>query len=154
MEDITGENLKTAVLPASVKREKNPLNDVRSNKPKSDRAYKGTKSKSDAGTNYRKETPQKISGSTSVKSLPPAVKQSRAPVRKTNTKTQLKKSGTLKQPKDLKSSPSMKVVFLGGLNQIGKNITAFECEGDIIIVDCGMAFPDGEMLGVDRKSVV
>jgi ribonuclease J len=45
--------------------------------------------------------------------------------------------------------PSIKVIFLGGLNQIGKNITAFECGEDIIIVDCGMAFPDGEMLGVD-----
>ena len=44
---------------------------------------------------------------------------------------------------------SMKVVFLGGLNQIGKNITAFECNNDIIIVDCGMSFPDGEMLGID-----
>lgn len=54
-------------------------------------------------------------------------------------------------PRSLKSDPkaSFKVVFLGGLNQIGKNITAFECGNDIIIVDCGMSFPDGEMLGVD-----
>ena len=43
----------------------------------------------------------------------------------------------------------MKIAFLGGLNQIGKNITVFECNNDIIIVDCGMAFPDGEMLGID-----
>ncbi len=48
-----------------------------------------------------------------------------------------------------KSVKSMKIVFLGGLNQIGKNITAFECNNDIVIVDCGMSFPDGEMLGVD-----
>lgn len=48
-----------------------------------------------------------------------------------------------------RNSKSVKVVFLGGLNQIGKNITAFECDNDIIIVDCGMSFPDGEMLGVD-----
>ena len=47
-----------------------------------------------------------------------------------------------------KFSP-VKVIFLGGLNQIGKNITAIECGSDIIIVDCGSAFPDGEMLGVD-----
>ena len=38
---------------------------------------------------------------------------------------------------------------MGGLNEIGKNITLIECENDIIIVDCGMAFPDGDMLGVD-----
>ena len=45
--------------------------------------------------------------------------------------------------------PSIKVSFLGGLNEIGKNITLFECEDEIIVIDCGMAFPDGEMLGVD-----
>lgn len=48
-----------------------------------------------------------------------------------------------------KSLKTMKIAFLGGLNQIGKNITVFECNNDIIIVDCGMAFPDGEMLGID-----
>ncbi len=45
--------------------------------------------------------------------------------------------------------PSVKIAFLGGLNEIGKNITLLECENDIILVDCGMAFPDGDMLGVD-----
>ena len=45
--------------------------------------------------------------------------------------------------------PSIKVYFLGGLNEIGKNFTLFECENDMIIVDCGMAFPSDDMLGVD-----
>lgn len=49
----------------------------------------------------------------------------------------------------LPSKPSVKISFLGGLNEIGKNITLIECEGDIILIDCGMAFPDGDMLGVD-----
>lgn len=44
---------------------------------------------------------------------------------------------------------NIKIIFLGGLNQIGKNITAIEFNGDIILIDCGTAFPDGEMLGVD-----
>lgn len=48
-----------------------------------------------------------------------------------------------------KDKKSFRIVFLGGLNQIGKNIAAFECGDDIIILDCGMSFPDGEMLGVD-----
>ncbi len=48
-----------------------------------------------------------------------------------------------------KELPSIKVAFLGGLNEIGKNITLFECCGDMFLLDCGMAFPDGEMLGVD-----
>ncbi len=45
--------------------------------------------------------------------------------------------------------PAIKIAFLGGLNEIGKNITLFECEGDMFLLDCGMAFPDGDMLGVD-----
>ncbi len=44
---------------------------------------------------------------------------------------------------------SVKVTFLGGLNEIGKNITLFECDNDMFLLDCGMAFPDGDMLGVD-----
>lgn len=47
------------------------------------------------------------------------------------------------------SEHSVKVTFLGGLNEIGKNITLFECDNDMFLLDCGMAFPDGDMLGVD-----
>lgn len=43
----------------------------------------------------------------------------------------------------------LKVIPLGGLQEIGKNITAFEFENDIIIVDCGMTFPEDDMLGID-----
>ncbi|MCI9552777.1 MAG: ribonuclease J [Acutalibacter sp.] len=45
--------------------------------------------------------------------------------------------------------PPIKAYFLGGLNEIGKNFTLYECQEDMIIVDCGLAFPDEEMLGVD-----
>lgn len=41
------------------------------------------------------------------------------------------------------------IIPLGGLDEIGKNMTAYECGDDIMIVDCGSAFPDEEMLGVD-----
>ncbi|WHH58876.1 ribonuclease J [Petroclostridium sp. X23] len=43
----------------------------------------------------------------------------------------------------------LKIIPLGGLNEIGKNITAFEYGNDIVILDCGLAFPEDEMLGVD-----
>lgn len=65
----------------------------------------------------------------------------------TSTKKISKKSNQKKT--QVIDKPSIKVSFLGGLNEIGKNITLFECEGDMILIDCGMAFPDGEMLGVD-----
>ena len=51
--------------------------------------------------------------------------------------------------KKTSAKPSIKVTFLGGLNEIGKNITLFECGKDMFLLDCGMTFPDGDMLGVD-----
>lgn len=48
-----------------------------------------------------------------------------------------------------KSKKKLKVIPLGGLGEIGKNITVFEYGEDILVVDCGMAFPDDEMLGID-----
>lgn len=48
-----------------------------------------------------------------------------------------------------KAKPPIRVYFLGGLNEIGKNFTVYECQDDMIIVDCGLSFPDEEMLGVD-----
>ncbi|HQD50506.1 MAG TPA: ribonuclease J, partial [Defluviitaleaceae bacterium] len=44
---------------------------------------------------------------------------------------------------------SLKIIPLGGLGEIGKNITAFEYGNSIIVVDCGLAFPEDEMLGID-----
>lgn len=43
----------------------------------------------------------------------------------------------------------LKIISLGGLNEIGKNLTVYEYKGDILVVDCGLGFPDGEMYGVD-----
>ena len=43
----------------------------------------------------------------------------------------------------------LKIIPLGGLNEIGKNMTAYEYGGEIIVVDCGMAFPGDDMYGID-----
>ncbi len=43
----------------------------------------------------------------------------------------------------------LKIIPLGGLNEIGKNLTVYEYGGDILVVDCGLGFPDDEMYGVD-----
>ncbi|MCI9065909.1 MAG: ribonuclease J [Lachnospiraceae bacterium] len=48
-----------------------------------------------------------------------------------------------------KSASKLKVIPLGGLEQIGLNITAFEYEDSIVVVDCGLSFPEDEMLGID-----
>ena len=49
----------------------------------------------------------------------------------------------------MKKSKKIRVIPLGGLHEIGKNLTVFEYGNDVVILDCGMAFPDDDMLGVD-----
>ena len=68
--------------------------------------------------------------------------------KRTNKKTQGSTNSKRKQTKR-KNVKSVKIGFLGGLNEIGKNITVYEFENDIVIVDCGLAFPEADMLGVD-----
>ena len=56
-----------------------------------------------------------------------------------------------KKQNSIKEEPmeSIRLIPLGGLNEIGKNMTVYECKGDMFIVDCGNTFPDSEMFGVD-----
>lgn len=49
----------------------------------------------------------------------------------------------------MQKSKKIKIIPLGGLHEIGKNMTVFEYGSDLIILDCGLAFPDDDMLGVD-----
>ena len=61
-----------------------------------------------------------------------------------------KKGGiVLAKKKELNSVSNLKVIPLGGLEQIGMNITAFEYEDSIVVVDCGLSFPADDMLGID-----
>lgn len=57
-------------------------------------------------------------------------------LKKVNEKNTLKKTG-------------LKIIPLGGLHEVGKNITVFQYEDEMIVVDCGLSFPEDEMLGVD-----
>ena len=65
-----------------------------------------------------------------------------------SNKTANQKRYTKKQAPAMPAVP-LKVIPLGGLEEIGKNLTVFECGEDIIIIDCGMSFPDEEMPGID-----
>lgn len=60
-----------------------------------------------------------------------------------------KQNATLVKERKNKSKKCVKVRFLGGVGEIGKNMTAFEYGNDIIVVDAGLSFPDDEMPGVD-----
>lgn len=57
------------------------------------------------------------------------------------------KNMTKRTPKG--EEKGVKIAFLGGLNEVGKNMTLYEYDGEMMLVDCGLAFPDPDMLGVD-----
>lgn len=111
------------------------------------RVMENTKNKKTTVKNYNTdEKINKISDSKSESVKTKKIRKSDT-IKSSNTNRRFQRERSKKT--NSKNLKSMKVVFLGGLNQIGKNITAFECDNEIIIVDCGMSFPDGEMLGVD-----
>lgn len=84
-------------------------------------------------------------GKNQKREIPPKVSSARRG-RKKNVEGEIK-------PKETKAiefkKETLKIIPLGGLLEIGKNITVFEYGNDIVIVDCGLAFPEDEMLGVD-----
>ncbi len=86
-----------------------------------------------ASENHKKKTAEK-----------PTQNQKKAPIKTQNQETKpVKKTGTKKQK-------AVKILFLGGVGEIGKNMTAIEYGNDIIIVDAGMTFPNNEdMPGID-----
>ena len=80
-------------------------------------------------------------------------KQQQKPQQKNNGKAAVK---AVQKPqlrtgsrKGRRGTSKLKVIPLGGLEQIGMNITAFEYEDSIVVVDCGLAFPEDDMLGID-----
>ena len=59
-----------------------------------------------------------------------------------------KKNNPEREKREVRKTP-VRIIPLGGLNEIGKNMTVFECSNDMFILDCGLAFPDTDMPGVD-----
>lgn len=59
------------------------------------------------------------------------------------------RNGSAKKHKKTVSEVPVRIAFLGGLNEVGKNMTLYEYKDDMFLVDCGLAFPDPEMPGVD-----
>ena len=92
-------------------------------------------------TKAKKQVAAKSSSKSKANTSKKATNAGKKPVKRTNT--QKKKEAKKVYPHKLK------IFALGGLNEIGKNMTVLECGEDIIIVDCGIGFPDDDMLGVD-----
>lgn len=70
-------------------------------------------------------------------------------VKKTSKNSKTKKELVGAQEEVGFKKENLKIIPLGGIEEIGKNITVFEYENDIVIVDCGVSFPEDDMLGID-----
>lgn len=80
----------------------------------------------------------------------PAAKKSEPAAAETSTpRTAAPAGGKRRYTRRPKPTLPVKITFLGGLNEIGKNMTMLEYGDDAILIDCGMAFPDEDLLGVD-----
>lgn len=119
---------------------------------RTDKQKAGQKNKSTKKNNASKTTApavkNKKSTSKTQKSGAAAAKQ---PAKNTKLKTKadkLTKYGSISAA-EMKLFGGIKITFLGGINEIGKNLTLFEYGNDIVIVDCGMSFPDADMPGID-----
>ena len=76
-------------------------------------------------------------------------KAKKEPTAKMTAKPAAKPKQRTKSRAKAKPKMNLKVIALGGLDEIGKNMTVLEYDDDIIIIDCGLAFPEDDMLGID-----
>lgn len=120
---------------------------IKKDKPKKE--YKprtNTKRKTNITHKEMQETKDNITSNIEKEKKPRTNTQNRR-----NTKSQYNNKDNKKNNDNtfsFKKSP-LKIIPLGGLLEVGKNITVFEYENEIIVVDCGLAFPEDDMLGVD-----
>ena len=89
---------------------------------------------------------KKSAGSPKLKLSKDKGKRSKTTLHQNSSARQDVRKKTVREPQ--RRTP-VKIIPLGGLNEIGKNFTVIECANDMIVIDCGLAFPDSEMLGVD-----
>lgn len=98
--------------------------------------FGGNMLKTTKTTKTEKRTEKKVSNASEKKTERYTYSKLEKPVEKRYEKRPAKK-------------PKVKIIPLGGLEQIGMNITAFEYEDSIVVVDCGLSFPEDDMLGID-----
>ena len=78
------------------------------------------------------------------------VKETKNATKRQYNKKDAKKGEAISAEKNtIFKKSKLKIIPLGGLHEVGKNITVFEYENEIIVVDCGLSFPDDDMLGID-----
>ena len=114
---------------------------------------KKAQEKAPAAGKKKAEGSRRASGKGGRKASAPAISQTAAQVQAIKAQQEAQEKRAARKGRGSRSKkaqkPPIKVYFLGGLNEIGKNFTLYECQWDMVIVDCGLSFPDEDMPGVD-----
>ena len=114
---------------------------------------KKAQEKAPAAGKKKAEGSRRASGKGGRKASAPAISQTAAQVQAIKAQQEAQEKRAARKGRGSRSKkaqkPPIKVYFLGGLNEIGKNFTLYECQGDMVIVDFGLSFPDEDMPGVD-----
>ena len=113
------------------------------NEPKKERKNKKTNQKSVKKDKVQKQQNKKVTQNKTKKDF--KTNKEKASKKASKTNNYPRKNRT----KKVQPAVPVKVTFLGGLNEIGKNMTVYEMDDQMIIVDCGLAFPEQDMLGID-----
>ncbi len=124
------------------------------NKEKTEKGQKQTQKKQVKKNKYFSKSASKNKSKQNKQAEKPTQQKKQSGFKKSNPqksmrtdKKQMHKNNRRAEKQE--NTKPVRIGFLGGLNEIGKNITVYEYDNDIILVDCGLAFPDPDMLGVD-----
>lgn len=124
-----------------------------SNKPKKN--YQAAASAKPKKSQGKQSTPAKTQNNKTQHPAKKTTSRSNSAVTKPSTRSNrpstnaAKKSSKPAGTKTRKTNDFLKIIPLGGLNEIGKNITVLEYRDQILIIDCGMSFPEDDMYGID-----
>ena len=135
---MTEENLENKLKKSIEKRE-------RTERSKKQEGGKTTRPYHKRSSNVTKGTKKKINSTQKVENVETVEVKPISERKKRNTNRGMRNS---KNNNVFKAS-KLKIIPLGGLHEVGKNITVFEYENEIIVVDCGLSFPEDDMLGID-----
>ncbi|MGN1111525.1 MAG: MBL fold metallo-hydrolase, partial [Oscillospiraceae bacterium] len=118
----------------------------------------GNKGRAEKENSVKKQTTRTVSAAPRQNAAPKNYRKASVPVLKNSAEKQTGEKRPVlgrntkpfqnRAPRENRSAP-VKFSALGGLGEIGKNLYVYECCNDMFIVDCGLAFPDEEMFGVD-----
>ena len=121
---------------------------IKDTKKKIDRKPKVNRNIKEKHENLNKEQKTTRRNNFNRKNTKNIVNSKMEKVEKTEKTEKRKETKVIKRDSIFKKS-NLKIIPLGGLHEVGKNITVFEYEDEIIVVDCGLSFPEDDMLGID-----